>query len=86
MAQIMDEGDLYELVGFLCNIDSEDDYEDDLDKLIYDKYEISLDSFRDIANDLIQLTPKIKLPITDTACHAFLDKDKSFILAKVKAE
>ncbi len=86
MAQIMDEGDLYELVGFLCNIGSEDDYEDDLDKLIYDKYEISLDSFRDIANDLIQLTPKIKLPITDTPCHAFLDKDKSFILAKVKAE
>ncbi len=85
MAQIIDDGDLYELVEFLCNIGPEEDYEDDLDKLIYDKYEISLDSFTDIANDLIQLTPKIKLPITDTVCHAFLDKDKSFILAKVEA-
>ncbi len=86
MAQIMNENDLYELVTFLCNIDSQEACEDELDKLISEKYDISFESFTDIANDLIQLTPKIKTGLTDTVCHAFLDEDKSFILAKVEAD
>ncbi len=78
--------DLHELVYFLCNLGSHENSEYDLDELIYQKYEIGFNIFTDIANDLIQLTPKIKLPITDTLCHAFLDEDKSFILAKVEAK
>ncbi len=93
MAQIMNDDDLNELVRFLCDIgkyenteyDLDENTEYDLDELIYQKYEIDFNIFTDIANDLIQLTPKIKLSITDTVCHAFLDEDKSFILAKVEA-
>ncbi len=86
MAQIMNDDDLHELVYFLCNLGLQENSEYDLDELIYQKYEIDFNIFTDIANDLIQLTPKINLPITDKVCHAFLDKDKSFIIAKVKAE
>ncbi len=86
MAQIMNDDDLTELVRFLCDIGRQENSEYELDELIYNKYQIDFNIFTDIANDLIQLTPKIKLPITDTVCHAFLDKDKSFILSKVESE
>ncbi len=85
MAQIMNDDDLTELVRFICDIGRYESTEYDLDELIYNKYQIDFNIFTDIANDLIQLTPKIKLPITDTVCHAFLDEDKSFIIAKVEA-
>lgn len=85
MAQIMSDDDLYALSAYLCDIGRHETCEEGLDELIYNKYQIDFAIFTDIANDLIQLTPKIKTAVTDEICHAFLDEDKSFILAKVKA-
>ncbi len=81
----MNDDDLTELVRFLCDIGRHESPEYDLDELIYNKYQIDFNIFTDIANDLIQLTPKIKTMVTGDVCHAFLDEDKSFILAKVEA-
>ena len=71
-----------ELACFLCNNDDLEEAE----QFIYDKYGVSYESFSDIANDLIKLTPKIKTEITKTVCHAFLNEKDSIILAMIEAD
>ena len=45
--------------------------EDEIEEQLYEKYEISMENFLCIADDLIKLTPLVKSEMTGTLYHAF---------------
>lgn len=45
--------------------------EDEIDEGLNDKFEISMEQFLDIADELLKLTPLVKSELTGSAYHAF---------------
>lgn len=45
--------------------------ENEIDEALYEKYEIGLDQFIEVARDLLRCTYPIKNGLTDTFYHAF---------------
>lgn len=68
----MDYYDVIELASELINFELNDDNFDKLEEEFYDKYEIGIDSFTKLLEDLIKFTPTIESPITKTRYHAFV--------------
>lgn len=62
--------DAYELIGHLCNLDEDADYEDVHDAL-YEKYEIDLHNFEKIIEDLLPLIDVGVSPFTGAKFKGF---------------
>lgn len=79
--------DVYELVGHLCNLDEDADYEDVHDAL-YEKYEIDLHNFEKIIEDLLPLIDVGVSPLTGTKFKGFAvaENGHGFWLAKIEVK
>ncbi len=54
------------------------DYEEDIiERMFYDKYNITIEEFRCIINDLIKFTPTWKSPITGDLYNGFVVKENN---------
>ena len=49
----------------------DDGREDEIEEGIYNKFEISMDQFTDVASALLKLTPLVKSDLTGSLYHAF---------------
>ena len=53
-----------------------EDREEEIDNVLYEKFEISMDQFQDIASILLPLTPPISGGISNTVYNAFGKEDE----------
>lgn len=85
----MDDLELFEIVGALLG-KTEDEIEEMhedcglVEDLLYEKFDVDTETFRDIAKALLKLCPVVETAVTGTKYHAFVKGD--VILARVKAE
>lgn len=83
----MDYYDIIDLAAELVKFELTDDNVDELEEEFFAKYEISLESFSKLVEDLIKFTPIIKSPLTETWFHAFVKElDNGVNMAIIKEE
>lgn len=83
----MDYYDVLELAAELVDFELNDDNSDELEKEFYAKYEISIDSFTKLLEDLIKFTPAVQSPLTKTWYHAFVKElDNGICQAIIKED
>jgi len=85
----MDDLDLFGIVGVL--FEKSDDEIEEMHKhcwivedLLCERFNVDVETFREIATALLNLCPVIETAVTGTKYHAFVDGD--VILARAKAE
>lgn len=80
------EWGIEELACRACGKDEEETTEainnSTVENLVYEKYEISLETYKEIVNDLIPFTPVMQTAIGNTVCHGFADGNN--IIVKVE--
>ena len=78
--------DFDELAAHLMGVDPTD--WDAIDTALMERWEIGLDTFEDIAEALLRLTPTVEAPLSGEPMHAFLVRrgDHYLALSQVKAE
>lgn len=83
----MDYYDIIDLAAELVEFELTYDNVDELEEEFFAKYEISLESFSKLVEDLIKFTPIIKSPLTGTWFHAFVKELSNGVnMAIVKEE
>ena len=68
----VDYYDVISLASVICGKSADYEDADEVEQKLYDKFEISLESFHLIIEKLIELTPTWKSPLTDTVFHGFV--------------
>ena len=83
----MDYYEVTELAAEILGIDTwaEDFEEDKVEQLLWDAYEVSLESFRGIADKLLNMTPVVPTMFSGENVQGFL-KDGMFIVKKYVKE
>ena len=75
-----------ELAARLVGVDPDapDFDEDDVEEKIYDKFEVSMESFQKIAESLLKFTPPVQTAITETWVQGYIH-DQCFITKQAVA-
>jgi hypothetical protein len=63
-----------ELAARVLGIDPEaDDFdEDEVEQMLYDKFEVSMESFQGLAEALLKFTPPVQAAITNTVVQGYI--------------
>lgn len=78
--------EVYELAAAL--IGKRDEYEEgditdiDIEESFYEKYEVSVDQFHEIADDLIKFTPSWESPLTHVRMQGFVREKEGIAITK----
>lgn len=54
----------------------------DIDDAVFEKYEISFDTYCSIVKDLLPFTPKVQSGLTNQTFNAFVDHDENRAIVK----
>lgn len=80
MRKVIDYFEAQELACAALDLDYDtlvdDGREEEIENALYEKFEISMDQFQDIASILLPLTPPISGGISNTVYNAFGKEDK----------
>jgi len=83
--------DIEELAGYAMGL-SEDEVEEmindgTVDNLLYEEYEVNLDTYQKIVEDLLPFTQRVQAGITGEWYHAFVDEGPpSRMICKIKCK
>lgn len=75
--------DFEELGAKLCGLDEDSEYSD-IESAIWEKYEMSFESFEKLVNDLIPYTVKSKSDLTESVRYGFVDHEKGYYILKAE--
>lgn len=83
----MDYYEATELAAEMLGIDTRsDDYEEsEVEELFWDRFDVSIESFQEIASKLLKLTPIVETSITQSKVQGFL-KGNMFIVKEYVKE
>lgn len=74
--------DVEELAAHILGLGEDYEY-DTIEELLFEKYEVSFESFHKIIETLIPLCEVAKSPITDVIFRGFADREKGFWLTRI---